>query len=57
VLSSAVVNVRAYAYWALGDMLDPERREKLALPPDQEVLVTNRLRRMQHLPWWGIDLR
>jgi len=23
-------------------MLDPERGEKLALPPDQEVLVTNR---------------
>ncbi|HEV3443121.1 MAG TPA: hypothetical protein VG099_00695 [Gemmataceae bacterium] len=32
------VNVRAYAYWALRDMLDPERGEKLALPPDQELL-------------------
>ena len=32
------VNVRAYAYWALRDMLDPERGQKLALPPDQELL-------------------
>ena len=32
------VNVRAYAYWRLRDMLDPERGEKIALPPDQELL-------------------
>ncbi|HEV3084106.1 MAG TPA: hypothetical protein VGY66_30260 [Gemmataceae bacterium] len=32
------VNVRAYAYWALRDILDPERGEKMALPPDQELL-------------------
>jgi hypothetical protein len=32
------VNVRAYAYWAMRDMLDPERGLKLALPPDQELL-------------------
>ena len=36
--SSVDVNVRAYAYWALRDMLDPERGQKLALPPDQELL-------------------
>jgi len=32
------VNMRAYAYWTLRDLLDPERGEGLMLPPDQELL-------------------
>ncbi len=32
------VNMRAYAYWALRDALDPEKGLNLALPPDQELL-------------------
>jgi hypothetical protein len=32
------VNTRAWAYWSLRDMLDPEKGLNLALPPDQELL-------------------
>jgi hypothetical protein len=32
------VNLRAYAYWSLRDLLDPEQGQNLALPPDQELL-------------------
>jgi hypothetical protein len=32
------VNMRAYAYWTLRDMLDPEQGQNLALPPDQQLL-------------------
>jgi hypothetical protein len=32
------VNLRAWAYWTLRDLLDPEQGHDLALPPDQELL-------------------
>jgi len=32
------VNMRAFAYWALRDLLDPEKGQDLALPPDPELL-------------------
>jgi hypothetical protein len=32
------VNMRAWAYWTLRDLLDPEKGYNLALPPDQELL-------------------
>jgi hypothetical protein len=32
------VNLRAYAYWSLRDMLDPEQGQNLAIPSDQELL-------------------
>jgi hypothetical protein len=32
------VNLRAWAYWTLRDLLDPEKGQDLALPPDQELL-------------------
>jgi Terminase large subunit, T4likevirus-type, N-terminal len=32
------VNIRAFAYWALRDLLDPVKGQNLALPPDQELL-------------------
>ena len=32
------VNVRAFAYWSLRDLLDPGRGSTAALPPDQELL-------------------
>jgi hypothetical protein len=32
------VNTRAFSYWSLRDLLDPERGQNLALPPDQELL-------------------
>ncbi len=33
------VNLRAWAYWYLREALDPERGDKLALPPDPELLA------------------
>ncbi len=33
------VNLRAYAYWALREALDPERGDNLMLPPDRELMV------------------
>jgi hypothetical protein len=32
-------NLRAYLYWALREMLDPEKGDGLALPPDSELLA------------------
>lgn len=32
-------NVRAWLWWNLRDMLDPERGDDLALPPDPEILA------------------
>lgn len=31
------VNVRAFAYWALRDALDPEKGDSICLPPDPEL--------------------
>jgi hypothetical protein len=31
-------NLRAWSYWTLREMLDPEKGQNLALPPDQELL-------------------
>jgi hypothetical protein len=33
------VNLRAWAYWAFREALDPERGDNLALPPDPELLA------------------
>lgn len=32
-------NLRAYAYWAMREALDPEKGDGLALPPDPELLA------------------
>lgn len=32
------LNLRAYAYWQMRELLDPENKDPLALPPDQELL-------------------
>lgn len=33
------MNVRAYAYWLVRDLLDPASKQDLALPPDPELLA------------------
>jgi len=32
------VNMRAYAYWTMRDLLDPDGGQCTMLPPDQELL-------------------